>query len=373
MTFTIDNSITLKTNAALYIRNIMINNGTNQIGGVAQFTDATSVYDDNGITEYNGSVTQNIELKNLNNLVIDNTGDSVHSTIDSLFIEGDFTVENGDFKTPFYMSVAGLMTMQTGTNLTIHDFSTLEVTGNVNSQTANDLQVDGFGTTDATLTLKSDIVGNGTFSANSYSISPFTVFGFTDPPTEVFLAAHNWSAGGADNDWNNTDNWSNKKVPGKGTDVTIDPATQEGEYPVISTPDAECKSLTLNPNTQLWINNGGTLDIGKDVRIETSSELTMDNGTMTVDQKQNGFIQITGGTLQLDNSSQVEIGNFIHVLSGGFFILDNSSVSIGANLNIDGSTVTLRNNATGQVNGDIDVNSGSELKLESNANLNIGN
>ena len=372
--FTINNSVTLNTRTALFIRETLTNNGTNRIAGVANLTNLeSSIYEDNGSTEYNGSTIQKIELPHLNNLQIDNSGDSIYSSLDSLFIEGDFTVETGSFVTPFYMQVGGDMSMEMGTNLTVTDFSTLEVSGIFDSQTLNDLIINGYCILDGDLLLNSYVIGDGTISAASYLIGSYGIFGESNPINGMSYAAQNWDGMAGSNNWNDPNNWENGKIPGNGTDVSIDASTQEGNYLVINTTDAKCKSLTLNTGTKLFIESGGVLTVNKDARLETSSELGINNGAISTALTNQGFIQLTGALMPVNNLGQVTVGNYFQLLSGAGFTLDNSSFTINNNLIINASDVTLDNNATGEVGGDVNVGTGGTLNLDNNASLVIGN
>ena len=294
-------------------------------------------------------------------MIIANSGDSVLGTIDSVFVEGDFTVETGKFATPTYMYVDGIWTMNTGTALHVQDISTLDIVGDFDSQTATDLLVNGYGTVQSTITLNSDITGNGTIFAQTYEIGDFTVFGVSSPPEATFISAYNWDGDAGNNDWDDGNNWSNGKVPNNGTDVTIDPGTPEGNYPSISD-NGNCKSLILNANTKFYIETGGNLQVKGSVNIYDEAEMSITDGLLSTTDKKKGTFDSDGGSLSVQNNGGVDINNYMKFVSGSVVNTDNSDFSIEGELQFRNTTATL-DNCRGQVKGKIRVENGGELTL----------
>lgn len=113
--------------------------------------------------------------------------------------------------------------------------------------------------------------------ANDFGFDNFKV----DPYTPGL-----WKTIASTSTWNSVDNWDDGIIPTSTTDVTIPPNCSN--FPVISTSDGDCNNLTIQPNAQLTINNGYTLNVGGNFTVESTSDGTgsfLNNGTLNMGTK----------------------------------------------------------------------------------------
>jgi len=102
----------------------------------------------------------------------------------------------------------------------------------------------------------------------------------------VYQPLANWT-GNVSDEWNNVDNWSNKRVPDKYTIVTIPAGVSRN--PVVSGA-AMCKEITVGKGKVLEIKTGASLTVFGNCNIETDNSTygtILDYGTITVNGKLN--------------------------------------------------------------------------------------
>ena len=299
-------------------------------------------------------------------------------------------------------------------SLNINDNAELAVNGNFTSTATNDLTVDGLLTSTQTLTIASDIDGNGTVDAETYSTGNNTVFGLTLTADDNgrSKSSRTWK-GETSTNWFDSNNWEgNKAPPTTSQDVSIDPKTP------INMPEigvngggnaAESKNLTLGKGSSLnltsgSLNSNGTIKLDGDeltemtvMTIETlfakkieakkegrlSLEGTAENKiTVTCNgdfKADKGDIFVTNATVTVDKKVEIKKEGSITLSATDFTVEGSKSDGIkmeegglfeatnGSNVQVNDNKIEIKNKK-GEA-GTITIN-GSTLTLDGEVKLN---
>ncbi len=166
-------------------------------------------------------------------------------------------------------------------------------TGNIKWQISTD-NIDFFNMSSATSATLSSLL-MGSLTTTTYYRALVTNGSSTATSNVVTVAVlpktNTWN-GATSDDWNTPENWSIGSIPLHCNDVII-PKTGIDNFPKISTTDAICHDLTINPGAQLTLTDGSALSAEGNLLIESSKEI----GTGTiVDKNISGGITTIGTT-----------------------------------------------------------------------------
>ena len=222
--------------------------------------------------------------------------------------------------------------MGTATSLAV-DLESVFITDNHYSSTTQAITIDGELYVENTLQLKGDIDGDGLVYAAEYILGPeVKVYGLT-PTNGERAAGGTWLAtqgsGGSVN-WFDPTNW-NQGVPNQNTSVLIDLNENPEFWPEIISGNAECKRLNI-------YGQGAALNVGSEGNLNIIWPGNA-NGLLKIVQ---GTLSITGGTLAIKN------------------------------IIIDQGNLTIENSGSVQVDENVDVLPGGELKLQTGSTMTIG-
>ncbi|MDN4166242.1 T9SS type A sorting domain-containing protein [Cytophagales bacterium LB-30] len=177
--------------------------------------------------------------------------------------------------------------------------------------------------------------------------------------------------GNVSTDWHNANNWSPATIPT--TTITANIPAGSPNNPIISTSDAECKSLLIS-NGQLSVQNGHDLEVNGDVTIGTGTSVAVlaisNSGTLiTVNgswtKGTNGVFNNGSGTVEFitgTGSSVITPGtaafyNLVVNNTSTEFILVGSTINVSGSLTINNGTLTpSTNNYTINLDGNLTNN-----------------
>lgn len=95
-----------------------------------------------------------------------------------------------------------------------------------------------------------------------------------------------WKTEASTSEWNEATNWFSNVIPSGTTNLLV--PVYGGNYPVIGTADANCNNLIIEPNAQLTINSGYTLNVNGDFTVQSTATGTgsfLNNGILTMVSK----------------------------------------------------------------------------------------
>ena len=331
------NAVTLTVN---------IKNGNNNAGNIAEVYQENATF--SGIT---GS-TLNLNLSNVD-------GDTGPFYYVSDIPMNNFASDIGSGNTLYYKSVTQYDSVffeeviLTSGSAYIESDETVYCYLSFNNGQTNDVTVDGLLIVPGTLTSSSNIVGNGTVYANTYSLGSNTVYGIPqdDLTAASYFSASTW-LGTQSNDWNNKDNWQTITVPTDATDVTI--WSGAGNMPVIGTPPgAQSKNLIINAGTSLKINSGS------DFTSTTGLQMINNSGTLTID----------GGTLSFSGIKMINNASSTILIDNGGVMTVTMDDNYKTMENLD--AINLDNNSSLIITGDLDMRTGSTLNVQGGSTVEI--
>ncbi len=135
-------------------------------------------------------------------------------------------------------------------------------------------------------------------------------------------AAISWN-GNTSTEWNLGSNWSSGNIPGSGDDVTIPANVASGRYPIVSTANANAKTVTMAAGA----GTAPSLTVSAQ-QLTVAGNFTVTNGTVTIS---GGTVATTGGA--------VSITGTVNLSSGTWLCSVTQTINSGGNLNVSGTGV----------------------------------
>ena len=251
-----------------------------------------------------------------------------------------------------YTQTGGDLTLQNGSQLTIGNSDSSISGGTVNVQSGNTLNVEGGGTLSGThnTTVSGDlnvnaggaITGGKTTIANNGKVNVAGGEITKDATVDIQKGSELNISDGGKVTLDNNDKWAGKVTNDKST-LTLD-------------------GVTHNTQNGAYEQNGGTLN------LENNSNLTLgNNGTIS-----NGQVNVNDSSFVVGNGGEVT-GGKITVGDGSSFNVQQGGVVSGGQIDFAGSNVTAT------VNGDVlaeaifDVTSGNTVVINAPANVTLNN